>query len=106
MANGDDLIPPGTPASVRLFLAILRTSGPSVVIALFLIWFITTNVTTSLGAIKTQMDSSHTNMTAFAAEQREFNSRRESQLSVQLRIMRVMCANGAKTDTALKACME
>jgi hypothetical protein len=52
------------------------------------------------------MSAAQINMGAFAAEQRSFNERRQSQLDVQLRIMRVMCTNGAKTEAALKACME
>jgi hypothetical protein len=106
MANGDELGPLGTPGYIRLFLAVLKTSGPTVVIALILIWFMVTNVSGGLALLQSQMTSASSNMGAFAAEQRAFNARRENQLDVQLRIMRTICANGAKTESALKACME
>ena len=106
MANGDDVVPPGTPAYLRLFLAVLKTSGPTVVIALILIWYMVTNVSGGLAMLDTKMNSASVTMNAFAAEQRAFNARRENQLDVQLRIMRTICSNGAKTDAALKACME
>jgi hypothetical protein len=106
MANGDDLLPPGTPNTLRAFLAVLKTNGPTVVIALVLVWFLLTNVSGGLASIQSQMSAAQINMGAFAAEQRSFNERRQSQLDVQLRIMRVMCTNGAKTEAALKACME
>lgn len=107
MANGnDELGPPGTPAYLRIFLAVLKTSGPTVVIALILVWFMLTNVAGGLNTLENKMDTAAVTMGAFAAEQRAFNARRELQLDVQLRIMRTICSNGAKTDAALKACME
>jgi len=106
MANGDDLSPPGTPAWIKLIVAILKTSGPSVLIALILIWFMMANVSESLSVLHSTMTAADTKMAAFAAEQRAFNARRELQLDVQLRIMRQVCANGAKNEAALKTCME
>jgi hypothetical protein len=98
--------PPGTPAYLRVLIAVLRTSGPTVVIALVLLWFVMTNVSSGLNVLQTKMTTASVEMGAFAAEQRAFNARRESQLDVQLRIMRTICSNGAKSEAALKACME
>lgn len=106
MPNGNDSSPPGTPTWIRLFVEILKTSGPSVVIALILVWFMMNTVSSSLVDLHNRMAAADVKMGAFAAEQRAFNARREFQLDVQLRIMRQVCANGAKTEAALKACME
>jgi hypothetical protein len=71
-----------------------------------LVWFLLTNVSGGLASIQTKMNSAEVSMGAFAAEQREFNDRRQTQLDIQLRIMRVMCVNGAKSESSVKACME
>ena len=101
------------PWYARLAEAILRTSGPMALLTVAFSWFVMWIVWGSLQTIK---DNQHlirqdiaqagARMTAFAAQQEQFNEGRTILLEKQLAILRQLCVNSSRTESALKACVQ
>ena len=92
---------------------ILRTSGPMALITIGFAWFVMWVVWGSLQVIKenqilirADIAAAGTKMTAFAAQQEQFNEGRTLLLEKQLAILRQLCVNSSKTEQALKACVQ
>lgn len=92
---------------------VLRTSGPMALITIGFAWFVMWVVWGSLQVIKENqllirqdIANASVKMTAFAATQETFNQQRQLLLEKQLAILRQLCVNSSKTETALKACVQ
>lgn len=92
---------------------ILRTSGPMALLTVAFSWFVMWVVWGSLQTIKdTQLliradiAAASIRMTAFSAQQEHFNEARTELLEKQLAILRQLCVNSARSETALKACVQ
>jgi hypothetical protein len=116
MANGSDstvITSSSSSSLVRIILEILKTNGPSVLIAIGLtgvmIWllvFALRGIDTAIEANHQELIGAKVEMTRFAAKQNEYDRVRQELLEKQLRLLRQLCVNSSKSDVALKACVE
>ena len=90
----------------RLADLLVRTGGPGAIIAVLLCWYLVTSMNLQMRAIADMMSAANVKMAAFAASQQRYDDQRERLLDKQLAILRQMCVNSAKSETALKACLE
>jgi F0F1-type ATP synthase membrane subunit b/b' len=101
------------PWYAKLAESILRTSGPMALLTVAFSWFVMWIVWGSLQTIKdTQLlirndiAQAGARMTAFAAQQDQFNEGRSILLEKQLAILRQLCVNSSRTEAAIKACVQ
>jgi hypothetical protein len=104
--SSSESVTSASPWYYRLADLLVRTGGPGAVIAVLLCWYLVSSMNIQLRAITEMMTQANVKMTAFAASQQRFDDQRERLLDKQLVILRQMCVNSAKTETALKACLE
>lgn len=101
------------PWYAQIMRTILQTSGPVALIALALVWFLMWAVTAQIAAVRQSVEVNHTEiqaakvtMHAFAQRQIDAEQRRELQLELQLRLLRQVCINSARTESATRACLD
>jgi len=101
----DDL-PGSAPVYARLIQTVLKTSGPTALIALALSAFLMWMVSGSLKAIAGDIAAAQVKMTAFAEKQEKVDQNRALQSERELRVLRALCVNSAKTEAAREGCYE
>jgi len=101
------------PWYARLFQSVLDTAGPTALVAIattaflmLVVWRGLHDLDMGQDQIRADIERAHASMAAFAATQAQFNEQRQALLEKQLRILRQLCVNSAKSDIALRACVE
>jgi hypothetical protein len=95
-----------------LLRTVLTTSGPVALIATILILFLSaavwgrlTTIEANQARILEAMASANTRMAAFSERHIQIDLERSSLMNQQLRILRQVCVNSAKTDYQTRACL-
>jgi hypothetical protein len=101
------------PWYVNLLETILKTSGPIAVVALVLVWYLMTSISTGLRNVTLAVETNHIEIQAakvtmheFVAKQNEIDTVKVRQNDLILKIMRQVCINGATTEVARAGCLQ